>query len=145
MFLARVCLFDRAIQPIAFRLKRSQPRAGAADIAYKNHGSILLHWRLSDASKKSDSAGPHDARSIIRKFPWRQRPPDVQHRIDDAPSGFDHVRALKQSCVSDHAVVKQYFVPGIRICSEILRVFKAHVDGAHAQKWSGNLRSEIQA
>src|SRR5258705_8421838 len=57
--LAGVGFFHHAVQLVAFRVERGQSRAGSANVACENHGSIFLHCRPSRVSNSSDSAGPH--------------------------------------------------------------------------------------
>src|SRR6202008_1717586 len=50
------------------------------------------------------------AGSVVREIARRERLPKIEHRVHHRPAGFHHVRALKQSLISDHAVVQQPFV-----------------------------------
>src|SRR5579862_5695490 len=62
--------------------------------------------------------GTPGAGCVVGKIaPW-QGLPVVQYRLHHAPTGFDHVRALEQRSIPDHAVIKKAFVPRARLAAE---------------------------
>ena len=54
------------------------------------------------------------AGGVVGEVARRQGLPDVEDRLHDRPAGFDHVGALEQRGVADHAVVEQPLVAGAR-------------------------------
>src|SRR5512133_3430057 len=74
---------------------------------------------------------------VVWKVPRWQGTPHIEHRADHAPAGFDHIGALKQSLIADHAIVQQTFISGTRLHSEIVRILEIHVDRAqaHLRAW----------
>src|ERR1700681_1776105 len=87
---------------------------------------------------------PPRAGCVVGKFARWQSGPDVQHRIHDAPAGFDHVRALKQGRVADHAVIEQNLVAGVGIRSKILGIFEANLHRSHPQYGDCDLGAKAQ-
>src|SRR5450755_3463053 len=81
---------------------------------------------------------------VIRKLARRYGRPNVQYWIDDAPPGFDHVGALKQGRIADHAVVEQNLITGMSIRSKIPGILKAHLYRSHSQHGPWNLRPKTQ-
>src|SRR6516165_8194909 len=84
------------------------------------------------------------ARGVVREVARGQGVPHVQNWLNDAPACFDHVRALEQSGVADHAVVKKALVTRAVRGSEIARVIKVHVNEAELHGGAGNLRAEAK-
>src|ERR1700694_2374235 len=87
---------------------------------------------------------PPGAGCVVGKLARWQSRPDIQHRIHDAPAGFNHVRALKQGRIADHAVIEQNLVTGVGIRSKILGIFEAHVNRSHSQYGAWNLGAKAQ-
>src|SRR5215467_14067034 len=56
---------------------------------------------------------------VIRKPSSRQCMPHVENRLDDAPPGFHHIRALKQRSVSRHAIAQQSLVARAVLHAEV--------------------------
>src|SRR6476620_1940231 len=54
---------------------------------------------------------PPTAGSIVGKLTRRQRLPDVEDRIDDAPAGLDNVSALQRSELIRHPLLQQPALP----------------------------------
>src|SRR5579863_1883467 len=81
---------------------------------------------------------------IVGKIARRQGLPDVENGLHHAPTRFDHVSALKQSCVADHAFIKQTFVTGAGLRAEIVGIAKIHIDGAEFHDGARNFCAELQ-
>src|SRR6476660_7976978 len=80
------------------------------------------------------------ARSIVGEAARRQSVPDVDDRLNHAPTGFDHVGALEQSGVAYHAIAQQSLVAGAVLDAEIVAVFEIHIDQTEFHDRSGNFR-----
>src|ERR1700675_1567249 len=81
---------------------------------------------------------------IVGEITRRQRLPHVEHGIDNAPTGFDHVGALEQRGVADHAVMQQAFVASRRSDPEIVSIGEVHIHFAELHRGSGSLGGEAQ-
>ena len=68
--------------------------------------------------------------------------PDVQDGLDDAPTGFDHVRTLKERWVTGHAITQQALIAGVVFGAEIGFVIEVHVDEAELHDGTGDLCAE---
>src|SRR6185437_8235007 len=81
---------------------------------------------------------------IIREIARRQRLPDVENRLHDAPARFDHVGALKQRGIANHAFVKEPLITSTGFRTKIIRVAEIHIHRAefHDRPW--NFRAELQ-
>src|SRR5438067_658283 len=85
---------------------------------------------------------PPRTRGIIGEATSGQGMPDVDDRLDDAPAGLDHVRALKQCGIANHAIAQQSFVTSAVFHAEIRTVVKIHVDQAELHYGAGNFSAE---
>src|SRR6185369_5253328 len=56
----------------------------------------------------------HASRRIVRKVSRRKRLPHVEDGRGDVPGRLDHIGAVKEGGVADHAVVEQALVAGGR-------------------------------
>src|SRR5205807_720701 len=81
---------------------------------------------------------------IVWKIAGGESFPNVEHRLNDAPAGFDHVRALKKSGVADHAVVEKAFVARAVRCAEVAGVVEIHVDEAELHRGARNFCTEAE-
>src|SRR5437870_11646120 len=81
---------------------------------------------------------------IVRKISRRKRLPHIEDRTDDAPSGLDHVGALEQRLVADHAIVEQALVARGGLCAEVVGVLEIHVHCAKTHHWTGNFGGELE-
>src|SRR5579862_782993 len=88
--------------------------------------------------------GSPGAGSVIREAAGGQRLPDVDDGFNDAPCGFDHVGALEQGGIADHAVVEQAFVTGAVGSAEVAGVVEIHVDQAELHDRAGNFGTEAE-
>ena len=85
------------------------------------------------------------AGGVVGEIAWRQCLPDVQHRADHAPSGFDHVGALEQRGVADHAIVQQALVAGAGLaCRNSRRYSKFMSTAPSRMAGPGHLGGEVQ-
>src|SRR5438552_191311 len=64
---------------------------------------------------------------IVWKISRRKRLPHIEDRTDNAPSGLDHISALEQRLVADHAIVEQALVARGGLCAEVVGVLEIHV------------------
>src|ERR1700731_1657767 len=64
---------------------------------------------------------------IVGEITRRQRLPHVEYGIDNAPTSLDHVGALEQRGIADHAVMQQAFVSSRRSNAEIVGVGEVHI------------------
>src|SRR5467141_3422616 len=87
---------------------------------------------------------PPRAGCVVGEFARWQSGPDVQHRIHDAPAGFDHGRAVKQGRIADHPVIEQNLVADVGIRSKILGIFEAHVNRSYSQYGARDLGAKAQ-
>src|SRR5207244_9742377 len=81
---------------------------------------------------------------VIWKSAGRQGLPDIKDRIDNTPTSFDHVGALEQGGVSDHAVIEQNLITGIGGRPKIFGIFETHVHRSNPQDRARNLRAKTQ-
>src|SRR5262245_22261667 len=65
--------------------------------------------------------------SIVREIARWQSFPDVDQWVYDTPSGFDHIGALEQSGVANHAVMQKPLIAGARLNTEVVRVLEIHI------------------
>ena len=70
--------------------------------------------------------------------------PDVDDRLNDAPAGFDHVGALEERRVADHAIAQEALVAGAVFDAEIIAVVEVHVDEAELHHGARNFRAEAE-
>src|SRR5437016_469778 len=84
------------------------------------------------------------ASRIVREVARLQRLPYIEHRRNDTPPGFDHVRPLEQGRISNHAVVEQALVTIAGRRPEVVRVVETHVDGALLHDRPRYLRAKPQ-
>src|SRR6266436_3696825 len=81
---------------------------------------------------------------VVRKPFGRHGLPRVQHGLDNLPTRLDHVRALEQSGIPDHAVMQQSLISRIMRASEVAFVVKLHVHQAELHDRPWNLGSKSQ-
>src|SRR5205085_6875567 len=79
---------------------------------------------------------------IVGKIARRQRPPDVENRINDGPSRLHHICALEESLVAHDAIIEKDFVSGIRSGAEVVAVIEIHLHGANAHLCSRHLSAK---
>src|SRR5256885_16515601 len=99
--------------------------------------AVALH-QLVGLFRSPASAG------IIRKITWWQRLPYIQNRADYAPASFEHVTALEQCSIADHAVVQQALVTGAGLSAEIISVIEIHVHRTQSHDLAGNFRGKLK-
>src|SRR5436309_12640468 len=81
---------------------------------------------------------------IIREFSRWQCLPYIEHGINHRPAGFDHVGALEERGVPDHAIVEQHFIAGLGGAAEIILVVEAHVHRTDLHQRTGNFGAELE-
>src|SRR5215469_251217 len=136
-------LFNDRAQTSVFLLKVSKSRAGTADVTREDHLQIPPVPTVSRHQFLGFPRSPC-ACWIVREFAWRQRFPYVEYRIDNCPAGFDHVGALEERGVADHAVVKEHFVSGLRGTAKVILIVETHVHRTDLHQRTGNLRAELE-
>src|SRR5688572_28658996 len=83
-------------------------------------------------------------RGVVRKVACVDRSPNFKDRVNDPPTRLDHVRALEQRLIPDHAVVKKAFIPGTDLLAEMVDVIEIHIDGSELDDRSRNFRTEVE-
>src|SRR4051812_10394371 len=81
---------------------------------------------------------------IIWKVTSRNRFPNVKNGRNDSPACFDHICPLKKRGVADHAIVKKTFVTCCYLFLEVVAVIEVHVDRAHVNDRTRDLRAEMK-
>ncbi len=81
---------------------------------------------------------------VVREPFGRHGLPHVQHGLDNLPTRLDHVRALEQSGIPNHAVVQQSLISRIVGPPEVACVVKLHVHQAelHHRPWNLGPKSQ---
>src|SRR5436305_47353 len=87
---------------------------------------------------------PPAARGIIGEITRRQRLPNVKRWTDHTPARLDHIGALKQRSIADHAIVQQTLITGTGLSTEIISVLEIHVHCTQSHDRAGNFRCELQ-
>ena len=124
MPLAREDLDEARLYVSRISSEESQPGIGSSDISCQDHCPIPPLAMIAREQVAGFFRSP-GARRVIGKIARRQRVPDVQDRLHDAPAGFDHVGALEQSGVADHAVVEQALVARAGLAAEVVGVVES--------------------
>jgi hypothetical protein len=94
------------------------------------------------SSMWSASVGTPAACGIVGELARRERLPHVEQRRHHPPTRFDHIRALEQSRVADHAVEEQGLIANPGRGAEVLLVFHIHVHRAEIHHRARNLCAE---
>src|SRR5215467_13716931 len=81
---------------------------------------------------------------VVREATCGKRLPDVEQGLNDAPSGLDHVRTLKECGVADHTIVEQALVTCTVRCAEVARVVEIHVHQSEFHYRPGNFSPETE-
>ncbi len=84
------------------------------------------------------------SRGVVWKAFGGNRGPHIQYGLNDSPARLDHVRALEQRGVADHAVVQKPFVSRAVRAPEVTRIVKFHVHKTKPHHRTGNLGAESQ-
>src|SRR5262249_4679218 len=84
------------------------------------------------------------ARWVVGEAARRQRVPDVKDGLDYGPTRFDHICALEQRGIADHAVAQEPFVSGGVFDTEVAGIIEIHVDESELHDRAWNLCSKTQ-
>src|SRR5258707_14100709 len=82
---------------------------------------------------------------IIWEAAGGQCVPDVDHRLNHAPAGFDHVSALEERRIAGHAIAQQPFVTGAGLGAEIAALIEIHVHQAELHDRALYFSSEAES
>ena len=132
---------------VATRLAGPGRTAGSATWAAclsMSSSPMRRQLRPSRSINSSASRGAPRSGSVIREAASRERVPDVDDRLNDAPAGFNHVGALEERRVTSHAIAQEALVAGAVFNAEIIAVVEVHVDEAELHHGAGNFRAEAE-
>jgi hypothetical protein len=73
----------------------------------------------------------------------RQRFPHVLNWGHDAPPGFNHIVALEQGCIPQHAIIQQPLIACTGRAAKIILVLKFHINRSQAHERAGYFCAEI--
>lgn len=70
--------------------------------------------------------------------------PRAEKRLDDFPTGFDHVSPLEESLIPIHAIVNKTLVAGCAAVTEVVCVRESQVRSIKLEPCSRDLHAEAE-
>src|SRR6266436_3653918 len=82
---------------------------------------------------------------VVGKIRRRSGIPSGLDRGDNTPGSFDLIGALKQRCISHHAIMQKTLIAGAGRVPKIVFIIKVHVDRANLQDRSRDLGAKAHS
>ena len=84
------------------------------------------------------------AGNVVREVLRRVARPDVEDRLNGLPTRLNIVSALKQRRVTNHTIIDERLVTGVRLSLKIIFVGEVHRHVAQLYRWTRALGRELK-